>query len=126
MKKETRGRKTTLTNALRRRICELLQKGLDQKSACSIAAVPYSTYNDWKARGQKDEEPFASFFFVISRARDCHKARLLKIVLDAAEGLLPRHADWKRQAGYLRKVGRSNTETDDRCRFHWRNQPASA
>jgi hypothetical protein len=103
VKRETRGRKTRLDEALTKRICALLAKGLDQKSACNLAKIPYSTYNEWKARGQNGEEPFASFFSVISRARDRHKSRLLKIVLDAAEGLLPRHADWKAASWLLEK-----------------------
>ena len=46
---------------------------------------------------------FASFFSVISRARDHHKSRLLKMVQAAAEGLLPHHADWKAAAWLLEK-----------------------
>jgi hypothetical protein len=98
-----RGRKTVLNASLTKRICALLAKGLDQKTACNLAGVPYSTFNEWKTRGQTGDEPFASFFSVISRARDLHKARLLKIVLDAAEGLLPRHADWKAASWLLEK-----------------------
>lgn len=103
MKRETRGRKTRLGRALTKRICALLAKGLDQKSACNLAEIPYSTYNEWKARGQDGEEPFGSFFSVISRARDRHKARLLQIVLNAAQGMSPRHADWKAASWLLEK-----------------------
>jgi hypothetical protein len=56
-----------------------------------------------KHAAKKGEEPFASFFSVISRTRDRHKSRLLKIVLDVAEGLLPRHADWKAASWLLEK-----------------------
>jgi transposase len=103
MKRETRGRKTRLDSTLTKKICALLAKGLDQKSACCIAGVPYSTYNEWKQKGSEGIEPFSSFFSVISRARDRHKLRLLKIVFDAAEGLLPRHADWKAASWLLEK-----------------------
>ena len=103
--KKRRGRPTKITNALTKRICDLLAKGVDQKTACNLAgAVPYSTFNEWKQRGSEGIEPFATFFSVISRARDEHKARLLKIILDAAEGLLPRRADWK-AAGWLLEKG---------------------
>jgi len=98
-----RGRPTKLNDALIKRICAYLQQGVDQKTACNLARVPYSTYNEWKTRGQNGEEPFASFFSIISRTRDRHKSRLLKIVLDAAEGLLPRHADWKAASWLLEK-----------------------
>ena len=98
-----RGRPSKLSDAITRRICAYLQKGVDQKTSCNLAKIPYSTYNEWKTRGQKGEEPFASFFSVISRARDRHKSRLIKIVLDAAEGSLPRHADWKAASWLLEK-----------------------
>jgi hypothetical protein len=71
-KKETRGRKTVLDTALTKRICASLAKGCDQKTACNLAGIPYSTYNEWKARGEKGDKPFASFFSVTSRARDVH------------------------------------------------------
>ena len=98
-----RGRPTKLNDVLTKRICVHLEKGIDQKTSCNLAGVPYPTFNEWKTRGQKGEEPFASFFSVISRTRDRHKSRLIKIVLDAAEGLLPRHADWKAASWLLEK-----------------------
>jgi hypothetical protein len=98
-----RGRPTTLNDALTRRIIAYLRQGVDQKTACNLAGVPYSCFNEWKQKGSEGVEPFATFFSVISRARDRHKSRLLKIVLDAAEGLLPRHADWKAASWLLEK-----------------------
>jgi len=98
-----RGRKPNITETLTRSVCKLLVQGVDQKSACNLTGVPYSTFNEWKQKGSEGIEPFASFFSVISRARDQHKARLQKIILDAAEGMLPRHADWKAAAWSLEK-----------------------
>jgi len=102
-KKKKQGRPTKISAALTERVRSLLAKGCDQKTACNLAGVPYSTYNEWKERGQKREEPYATFFSVISRVRDTHKLRLLKIVNDAGEGLLPRHADWKAAAWQLER-----------------------
>src|SRR5439155_19112745 len=93
MKKETRGRKSLLNAALTKRICKLLAQGCDQKTACNLAGCSYSTFNGWKERGQKGEAPFASFFCVISRARDTHKLRLIKVVVAAADKDA-RHAEW--------------------------------
>jgi hypothetical protein len=98
-----RGRPTKISHTLTRRICDLLAKGVDQKTACNLVGVPYSTFHEWKRKGNEGTEPFASFFSVISRARDQHKARLQKVILDAAEGLLPRHADWKAAAWALER-----------------------
>jgi hypothetical protein len=44
---------------------------------------------------QSRQGPYASFFSVTSRERNKHKLRLQRIVLDAAEGKLPRTADWR-------------------------------
>jgi transposase len=98
-----RGRPTKITEQLTRRVKVLLAKGLDQKTACNLVGVPYSTFNEWKQKGTEGRQPFATFFSVISRARDEHKSRLLKVIIDAAEGLLPRHADWKAAAWLLEK-----------------------
>jgi len=104
MKRRAQGRPSKCNTAVTRRISTFVRNGVDQKTACSLVKIPYSTFNEWKTRGQNGEEPFASFFSVISRARDRHKARLLQIVLNAAEGVLPRHADWK-AAGWLLEKG---------------------
>jgi len=110
MKKETRGRKTRLDAALAKRICKLLEQGCDQKTACNLAGVPYSTYNEWKERGQKGEALFASFFSVISRARDAHKLRLINIVIAAADADA-RHAEWLLERMWPKEFGRSEPRT---------------
>jgi hypothetical protein len=84
MKKEKRGRKTCINYALIRKICGLLYAGCDIKTACSISQISERAFHSWKERGQKNEQPYAEFFDAASRARNLHKARLLKIVLDAA------------------------------------------
>jgi hypothetical protein len=101
--KPKRGRPIKLDAALTKRVCAFLGQGVNQKTACNLAGIPYSTYNEWKQRGERDEEPFASFFSVTSRARDKHELRLLKIINDAAEGTLPRYADWKAAAWQLER-----------------------
>ena len=60
----------------------------------------------WKQKGEKDQEPYASFFSAASRARDTHKARLLKIVIDAANKDA-RHAEWLLEKGWPREFGRN-------------------
>ncbi|SRR6266542_120285 len=103
MKKETRGRKTILNAEVTQRIVEFIEQGCDQKTACNLSGVPYSCYNEWKAKGSEGNEPYTTFLSVISRARDKQKLRLIKIVKDAGEGLLPRHSDWRAAAWLLEK-----------------------
>jgi hypothetical protein len=98
-----RGRQTILDAELQKRICALLVEGCDQKTACSICGISERAFHSWKERGQKGEEPYATFFDATSRARNRHKLRLVKLVIDGAEGKLPRHADWKAASWLLEK-----------------------
>jgi hypothetical protein len=98
-----RGRPIKINAALTKRVCAFLAQGVDQKTACNLAGIPYSTYNEWKTKGEAGQEPYALFFSVISRARDKHELRLLKIINAAAEGTLPRHADWKAASWQLER-----------------------
>jgi transposase len=98
-----RGRPCKITPELTERVVDLIKQGLTQKDACNLAGLAYSTYNEWKAKGDKGIQPFAEFFSVTSRARNEHKAYLLKIVQAGATGMLPRFADWKAASWLLSK-----------------------
>jgi hypothetical protein len=93
MKRETRGRKTRLNRALTTRICALLAKGSSIKSACILCNVGERTYFDWQERGKTGEQPYETFFFAATRAREQHKARLIAVVMEAAHKDA-RHAEW--------------------------------
>src|SRR5436190_12216897 len=92
-----KGRPSLLSSSLQKRICKLLREGCDIKSACNICDIGERTYHEWKERGEKGERPFDSFFSAASRARDAHKAQLLKRI-DAAT-----KADWKAAAWLLER-----------------------
>jgi hypothetical protein len=105
-----RGRKSLLNAQLQRKICALLSEGCDQKTACSICGIGERTYHEWKNRGHNGDEPYASFFSAASRARNVFKARLLKIVTDAAEKEA-RHAEWLLERRWPNEFGRSENRT---------------
>ena len=96
------GRPTKLNDELTNQIVEFIKQGCDQKTACNLAGVPYSTFNLWKQR-EKDQEPYASFFSGISRARDEQKHLLIRLVIAGAKGVLARPADWRAAAWMLSK-----------------------
>jgi hypothetical protein len=58
------GMSPELTN----QIVEFIQQGCDQKTACNLAGVAYSYYNEWKEKGSEGKEPYATFLSVISYA----------------------------------------------------------
>jgi hypothetical protein len=92
-----------MSPALTNQIVEFIQQGCDQKTACNLAGVPYSCYNERKEKGSEGKEPYATFLSVISRARDEHKHLLIKLVMAGARGLLPRPADWRAASWLLEK-----------------------
>jgi len=74
MKRETRGGKTRLGRALTKRICGLLAKGSTIKSACILCNIGERTYFDWQKRGKAGEQPYETFFFAVTRAREQYRA----------------------------------------------------
>jgi hypothetical protein len=108
--KETRGRKSLLNAALTKRICKLLAQGSAIKSACIICGIGERTYHDWNERGQKGEQPFARFFSAATRARETHKANLIKVVL-AASAKDARHAEWLLERQFPDEFGRPEPRT---------------
>jgi hypothetical protein len=98
-----RGRPTKLNDELTNRIVEFIEQGCDQKTACNLSGVPYSCYNEWKQKGSEGKEPYATFFSVISQARDTHKHLLIRLVMAEAKGVLGRWADWKAASWLLSK-----------------------
>jgi hypothetical protein len=87
--KRGRGRPIVLNAALTRRICALLQKGSTIKSAAILCGVAERSFHSWMKRGKRNEQPYKSFFDAASRARETHKANLIKRIVAAAK------ADWK-------------------------------
>jgi hypothetical protein len=98
-----RGRPTKLSARVTKRIVAHPEKAWTKKPPVRWRKFLTPRSTNGKHVGKPVKNPFASFFSVISRTRDCHKARRLKIVLDAAEGLLPPHADWKAASWLLEK-----------------------
>ena len=95
------GRKTLLKTALTKRICASLEAGATLESAAVREGISERTLFNWLDRGEAGEAAFASFFFEVQRARASYESRLRKVILNAAEGVLPRHADWKAAAWIL-------------------------
>jgi hypothetical protein len=81
------GRRSLLTPALQRRICQLLAKGNTIIATCDHVGIGEKTYYDWcEARPQ--------FALATSRARGKARAKLVKVLTDASK------IDW-RAAGWL-------------------------
>jgi hypothetical protein len=108
--KETRGRKSLLNAALTKRICKLLAQGIAIRSACVVCGIGSRTYFEWQERGKAGEEPFARFFSAATRARETHKANLIRVVLAAADKDA-RHAEWLLERQFPDEFGRPEPRT---------------
>jgi hypothetical protein len=98
--KMKRGRPTKLSARVTKRIVAHLEKGVNQKTACSLAKIPYSTL----AHARLPQG---------APAQDCARC---------GRRLLPRHADWKAASWLLEKGWPLELATGDRCQFHRQNQ----
>jgi len=102
-KRKQRGRPTVLNAVLAKRICASLEAGATLESAAVREGISERTLFNWLDRGEAGEVAFSSFFFEVQRARASYESRLRKVILNAAEGVLPRHADWKAAAWALER-----------------------
>jgi hypothetical protein len=91
------GRRTLLTEPLQKKICALLAEGSAIKPACIVCGVSERVYYNWQDRGRAGEEPFSRFFSAVTRARETHKANLIKRIVEAAK------ADWKAASWLLER-----------------------
>jgi hypothetical protein len=83
-----RGRKTLLTAALRKRICEMLQRGHTIKTTCGALGFSERAYHEWC---QKD----SAFAAQSLRARATGRMRIVDSILA--------DRDWRSKAWYLER-----------------------
>src|SRR5512133_1159098 len=88
----------------------LLADGSAIRSACLVVGVGERTYFDWQTRGKAGEEPYARFLSAVTRAREKHKANLIRIVMEAAHQDA-RHAEWLLERQFASEFGRSEPRT---------------
>lgn len=84
-----RGRPTLLTSALKKRICEMLERGHTVKTTVAVCGISPRCYHDHC-------EQDAAFFAATQRARACGRARIAESILDSD--------DWRAKAWYLERT----------------------
>jgi transposase len=105
-------RKTSLTPKVQSIIVEAIEKGNYANTACWLAGISDVTYYHWKQRGERGEEPYASFLKAVKEAEAKAEADALKIITEAARN------SWQAAAWYLErkkpdKWGRKERATKD-------------
>jgi len=101
--KMKRGRPTKLSARVTKRIVAHPEKAWTKKPPVRWRKFLTPRSTNGKHVGKPVKNPFASFFSVISRTRDCHKARRLKLCSMRQKACCHLTLIGKRQAGYLKK-----------------------
>jgi hypothetical protein len=91
----------TLTDDLSLKLAEALRR-LPIALACDLVGLPRSTYYDWMARGEREEQgPLAEFRRLVLASRARYVDDTLKAIEEAARK--KSKGDWKAAAWYLER-----------------------
>lgn len=93
-----------LTPEVTKSVCEGLTLCMTRGDAARLAGIPPATFQDWMARGEAGEEPFAAFRQEVSKAELQAQRRLLANVSMAAASDA-RHAEWLLSRRWARDWG---------------------
>ena len=99
------GRPTICTPDVIEAVCENVKAGMPRKWAAIHAGISKATYYDWKARGEKGDQPYATFLDRLTRAEAQDMANLIAEV-GGAQTNLPQgvsQSDWRAQAWLLER-----------------------
>lgn len=90
------GRPTKLTDALQKRICQLVEKGNYPETSAVAAGVPARTWREWLQRGRAGVEPYASLVAACDRARARAETELVGLIRkgDTKQRKVARAAGW--------------------------------
>jgi len=99
------GRRTLLSAALTKKICEILEKGNTVRTAVAACDIAESTYFSWIQKGEAGEPQFMEFSQACARAKATAKQMLTDIIVAAAPDDW-KAASWLLEKLYLREYGR--------------------
>jgi hypothetical protein len=92
-------RPTVLSSALAKKLCTILSEGNTIETACGVCGITDRTFHNWMTRGEEEQKgPFFQFFHSATRARAKAKAKLVKVIIKAAD------RDWKAASFLLERM----------------------
>ncbi len=107
--KKKAGRRSKLTPAVQKKVCELIASGNFLKVAAQAAGIAERTFYDWLAKGEAEKAPrYVQFLQAVQEAAAKGETELLEQIRTAGE------SDWRANAWVL---GR-------RFRERWRDEAA--
>lgn len=85
-----------LNAELQQKVCDALRFGVPLEVACGHAGIGRRTFFEWRARGEKGEEPYAAFLAATEMAQDSVEAYVTANILAKAK------TNWQAGAWWLR------------------------
>lgn len=79
------GRPTKCTPDVIASVCRCISEGLPYRDAARIAGVNETSITEWRARGEKGEEPFKTFVDALTVAVACFKQTHLGTIRKASK-----------------------------------------
>lgn len=79
------GRPTKLDDLTAKRICDAIRAGNTRTCAAKLGGIHKATLLKWLARGRQGERPFADFADRVAKADGEAEARMVAVVVKAAE-----------------------------------------
>lgn len=80
------GRPPELTPAISQSICQAIADGLSRAACAKAVGVHLRTIERWVKQGRGGAEPYAGFYRELQKALAERERRMVKAVMDAAEG----------------------------------------
>lgn len=90
-------RRVVYNRVLHERLCAMVAVGVPIATACQAEHINRSTYYDWRKRGQRGEQPFATFWADMQASLARAEASVVQRVTSASL------EDWRAGAWYLER-----------------------
>lgn len=92
------GRPTKLDDKRQARILEAIRDGLPYTTACALAGIHYSTFAEWKLKGEDPASPYAEFAMSVKEAEAEAEALHVKRIESASK-----NGQWQASAWFLER-----------------------
>lgn len=106
-----KGRPTKLNADKQSKILEAVREGLPYTTACALAGIHYSTFAEWKLKGEQDPESvYADFAMAVKEAEAEAEAANVKRIRSAADNGQWQAAAWILERRHPDKWGRTDRQ----------------
>ena len=87
-------RPSKLDDLTEKRVLDAVREGNSYENAARVAGISETTLHNWRARGERDEEPYVGFLVRLKKARGEAEAASVAIVRTAATSGTWQAAAW--------------------------------